>query len=272
MRNALTWSVFGLAVLGLGVATSSASAPPRRYYLALGDSIAYGFQPAKVGLPPSRVKTGYVDVVATRLRALAPKLRVVNYGCPGESTTTFIAGGCPWLGEGRKLHDSFRGAQLAAALTLLRAHPGQVGPVTLSLWGNDYAELWDACKGNFACVKKRAPRARARFASRLTTILGRLRAAAPGANIIVTGIWNFDAAHLKQTDPLVRSFDTTIRKVAASRQARFANTFPTFNPQGSLAREKARLCSLTFACSKGDPHPTNAGYKAIATAILAASG
>src|SRR5262249_11314146 len=36
--------------------------PPKAYYLALGDSVAYGYQQAKVdaGLPPSAFDTGYV--------------------------------------------------------------------------------------------------------------------------------------------------------------------------------------------------------------------
>jgi lysophospholipase L1-like esterase len=62
----------------------TASPTPRSYYLALGDSIAYGFQPAKAnaGGQPSAFDTGYVDVFAARLRKLSPKINVVNYGCP----------------------------------------------------------------------------------------------------------------------------------------------------------------------------------------------
>jgi len=249
-------------------------APPLQYYLALGDSIAYGIQPAKVraGLPPSGFATGYVDVFATRLRALAPKIRVVNYGCPGESTKTFIAGGCPWLTGRRRLHDAFQGTQLNAALAFLQNHRGQVSPITLTLWGNDLAEFSGACQDDLACIQAGAPRALVQFASRLTSILGRLRAASPKAEIIVTGAWNVGVARLRQTDPLFRSLDAMIARVAAAARARFADTFPAFNPQGSLAREKARICALTFTCSEGDGHPTDAGYRAIAAAVIAASG
>jgi hypothetical protein len=44
------------------------------------------------------------------------------------------------------------------------------------------------------------------------------------------------------------------------------------NTLGSIAREKARICALTFACSQDDPHPTDAGYRAIAAVVWAASG
>jgi lysophospholipase L1-like esterase len=257
-----------------GTTTRALPELPQRYYLALGDSIAYGIQPAKVnaGLPPSGFHTGYVDVFAAQLRALAPKIRVVNYSCPGESANTFSSGGCPWLAEGRRLHDAFRGAQLDAALAFLRAHRGQVSPITLTLGGNDLDAVAEACKGSFTCIQGRAPRAFAQFASRLTIILRRLRTAAPKAEIIVTGIWNFNVDDLERTDPLFRSFDATIARVAAAGKARFAKTFPVFNPAGNPVKEKARICALTFACSADDPHPTDAGYRAIAAAVFAASG
>ena len=265
----------GAVVLALPGAAAVASQPaPQSYYLALGDSIAYGAQPDKgsAGLPPSGFNTGYVDVFAARLRALAPKIRVVNYGCPGESTKTFIAGGCSGRHDVKGLHDNFQGAQLKAAVAFLRAHRGQVSPITLTLWGNDLFEILDACKGKPACVQARLPRT---VASGLTSILRQLRAAAPKAEIIVTGTWNPFVTDLKQTDPLLRSLNATIARVAARANARFADTFPAFNPQGNLVREKARICALTFACSpkyRGDPHPTDAGYRAIAAAVWAASG
>jgi lysophospholipase L1-like esterase len=239
---------------------------PRSYYLALGDSIAYGFQPDKAnsGAPPSAFDTGYVDVFGARLRKLSPKIRVVNYGCPGESTVTFTRGGCPWLAEGKKLHDAFRGSQLKAAVSVLRAHPGEVSPITLTLWGNDLLPLSE--KG------KRAPRAIASVASRLTSILRGLRAAAPTAEIIVTGAWNPEADQLKRAEPLYRSLDAAIARATAASRARVAKTFAVFNPPGNLRTQRARLCALTFFCSKGDPHPTDAGYRAMADAFMAASG
>jgi len=261
------------AVAGATVLLASHSGP-QRYYLALGDSIAYGIQPAKVtaGLPPSGFRTGYVDVFAKRLRTLAPKLQVVNYSCPGESTKTFVAGLCPWTVKAQKLHDQYRGGQLAAALSFLRTHGGQVSPITITLWSNDITELSDACGGSLICIKARAPRALGQFAARLASILSKLRAAAPAAVIVVTGTWNNDVAHLAQTDPLYRSLDATMKRVAAGAKARYAELFPTFNPPGSLAREKARICALTFVCSADDGHPTDAGYRAIAAAVWSASG
>lgn len=245
-----------------GTATSGTS-QPQSYYLALGDSMAYGAQPNKAGAAPSRVNTGYVDRFASRLRKLSPEIQVVNYGCPGESTVTFTRGGCPWLAEGRQLHDAFRGSQLKAAVSFLRAHPDQVSPITLTLWGNDLAPL--SAKG------KRATSAIASFASRFNAILQQLRSVAPTAEIIVTGAWNPEADRLKQVTPLYRSLDAAIARVAAASRARVANMFAAFNP-GSVRAQEARLCALTFFCSQGDPHPTDAGYRVMADVHMAASG
>jgi lysophospholipase L1-like esterase len=258
------------AVVGptLGAARSTTPSPmsrlPQSYYLALGDSIAYGFQPTKANARrASAFDTGYVDVFAARLRKLAPKIQVVNYGCPGESSVTFTRGRCPTLAEGVKLHDPYRGSQLKAALSFLRAHPGQVSPITLTLWGNDLAPL--SAKG------KRAPSAIASFASRFNAILQQLRAAAPTAEIIVTGAWNPEADRLKQATPLYRRLGAAIARAAAGSRARVANMFAAFNGSGNARSQKARLCALTFAC-KDDPHPTDAGYRAMADAFMAASG
>jgi len=236
---------------------------PQSYYLALGDSIAYGFQPDK-GTRPSAFRTGYVDLFGARLRKLSPKIQVVNFGCPGESTVTFTRGRCPTLAEGVKLHDPFRGSQLGAALSFLRAHPDRVSPITLTLWGNDLLPL--SQKG------KRAPRAIASFASRFSSILQRLRVAAPTAEIIVTGAWNPEADRLEQARPLYRSLDAAIARAAATSRVRVANIFAAFNPPGNVRTQRARLCALTFFCSKGDPHPTDAGYRAMANAFMTASG
>ena len=247
--------------------------PPQGYYLALGDSIAYGFQPDKSKTAPaSAFATGYVDRFAARLRKLSPKIEVVNYGCAGESTVTFTRGGCEGLADGFKLHDTFRGSQLSAALSFLRAHPAQVSPVTLTLFGNDWFPIFDSCKGNLGCVRQRGPGQIAAFGSRLTLILKRLRAAAPNTEIIVTGSWNIDPESLEQLRPVYRSLDAAIARAATASHARFANTVAAFNPRGSLRTQTARLCALSFICSKGDPHPTDAGYVAIADAVTAASG
>src|SRR5439155_8136800 len=158
---------------------------------------------------------------------------------------TFIQGGCSGRGDVKGLHDAFKGTQLNAALAFLGAHRGQVSPITLTLWGNDVFDFSPACQGDLVCIRSHAKAGLARFGSRLASIVGRLRAAAPKAEIILTGAWNFDVEHLAQTDPLFRSIDATIARVAAAGKARVAKIYPVFSPSPvrNPARAKARICA-----------------------------
>jgi lysophospholipase L1-like esterase len=250
-----------------GAAQGPVYQPPQSYYLALGDSMAYGFQPTKANVPPSAVKSGYVDLLAERFRKLSPQLEVVNYGCPGESTVTFVKDGCDWIKHGGKLHDPFRGAQMTAALAFLRAHGGKVSPITVTLRGNDVFPL--SARGTHAQSTI------ASFARRFSSILRQLRAAAPSAEIIVSGAWTVEADKLATVGPLYRSVDAAIRRAAAASRARVADVAAALEGTGSVKARQARLCSLTFYCkqaTQGDPHPTDAGYRAMAGAFYAASG
>jgi lysophospholipase L1-like esterase len=252
--------------------------PPKTYYLALGDSIAYGYQAfkARAGLPPSAFNTGYVDVFGARLRQIRPGIRTVNYGCPGESTDSFVNGPCIWTETGHQLHDTFRGSQLQAALTFLRAHRGEVSPVTLTLGSNDQPKLIGPCTSNgqidLACIQHGAPAFIAGLVQRLSSILDQLRSAAPDAEIILTGVWDpyFDV--LPFTDPLFQEFNGSMAQAAAAKRVRFADPFPKSNPQGDLAAEMRTLCTLTLFCADNDSHPSDAGYRALARLVIDASG
>jgi lysophospholipase L1-like esterase len=116
-------------------------------------------------------------------------------------------------------------------------------------------------------VSRKAPAALAAFAARLGSILGRLHAAAPNSRIVVTGAWSSDVATLAETTSLYRGHDQAIRKTAAAHGARFAELLPVFNPTTGA---RAAVCRLTFACSRDDGHPTDAGYRAIAASVASA--
>src|SRR4051812_30553118 len=63
---------------------------PITRYLALGDSLAYGFQ------PNNDHTHGYVDDLVTALQSQGVTNHL-NLGCPRETTSSFIAGGlCPY--------------------------------------------------------------------------------------------------------------------------------------------------------------------------------
>src|SRR5258708_7818051 len=261
------------------VAAASASppprlAPPKSYYRALGDSIAYGFQTSKAlaGLPPSAFNTGYADLFAGRLAQLRPRIVLVNYSCPGESTTSFLLP-CVWKSSGHALHDDYPGSQLHAALAFLAAHRGKVSPITLSLNGNDINDFLRTCPpGDIACIKDGAPAAIAAYRARLTSILIKLRASALDAEIVVVGAYDPNIGAFAFADPLFEDLNQAQASAAAVARARFADPLPVFNPQGNDTAETAAICTLTLLCSQADGHPSDAAYRALAGVVWAASG
>jgi lysophospholipase L1-like esterase len=248
--------------------------PPKIYYLALGDSITYGYQAfkAQANLPPSAYDTGYVDAFATRLRQIRPNITVVNYGCPGESTDSFVNGPCPWTAAGHQLHSPFSGTQLQAATEFLHAHRGRVNPITITLFGNDLPILLNPCTAagqiDLTCVQANAPAFIAGFAERLSCILHQLRSAAPDAEIIVTGPWDPYITMLAFVDPLYQAVNKAISEAAEANRSRLADPFPIFNPQGDLTAEVQTLCRLSLLCTQNDSHPSDAGYQALADVVF----
>lgn len=255
-------------VSGAGAGHAPQFNPPKGYYLALGDSIPHGHMFVD-GVP---TRTSYVYRLGERLRAIRPDLTVVNFGCSGESTATFLHGGCPMAVLGLPLQDPFEGPQLDAAVAFLHQHPGDVSPITITLGGGDLRELLQACNYDFACIGPRVPAAIATFTANLAAILDRLRAEAPDAEIIVTGMWNSSTDGFDVGDPLIMQTNRAMATVVAGQRARFADPFPVFNPQGDPAAELAAICHLTLLCTDGDTHPSAAGHEALAGLVFAASG
>ena len=100
MIRGLVRIVFAVAVAAAvtacsGSATSAGSHAkpvPASYYLALGDSLSQGVQPAATG---ASVETpqGYPDQLYAALHPRHPGLRLIKLGCPGETSSTMIDGG-----------------------------------------------------------------------------------------------------------------------------------------------------------------------------------
>lgn len=276
LRIMPTACLAGVIVVG---AASSASSQvvhgPKQYYLALGDSITYGYQASKheAGLPPSAFNTGYVDVFAARLREIRPDITVVNYGCPGESTRSFLKGPCLWTEFGERLHDSFTGSQLDAALSFLRSHPGEVSPITLTLWGNNVREFVGVCQGDPTCLQSGAVKFIDDVSKDLAKILKALRKEAPDADIIITGSWDSFIDALVFADPLFQLLNASMAAVAAEHGVRFADPFRVFNPQGDPQREIDTLCALLLLCTpERDSHPSDLGYQVLGDLVWRVSG
>jgi lysophospholipase L1-like esterase len=142
-------------------------------YLALGDSVAFGFSP----LLDPRVAAnfvGYPEALARRL-----DLKLTNASCPGEASGGFISltgvdNVCRPFRGNFPLHVAYTTSQLDFAVAFLRAHP-RTRLVTLDIGANDFFVLQRTCAGVPSCIQAGFPGLLATLASNLTTIYGRLR-------------------------------------------------------------------------------------------------
>jgi lysophospholipase L1-like esterase len=268
-----------VAALLAGTPTSAGAAPaptgPRQYYLSLGDSNGFGLQVIRWlqmlddgTYTPDAFNTGYTDDLAATIRArLRPDLQVVNYSCPATGTGDMLRpDGCFFQQIGLALHDEFTGSQLDAATAFLRAHPGQVSPITISVGGGDMAGAIFDCNAQPLCVAHSGVFQTIR--RNLTRILGQLRAAAPTADILLLLPHNVTVVDFPGDNPLWAAFVLELRTVAAANHVRVADAFAAITLSG-------RTCELTFAClppDLSDSHPNDAGYAVIARLFYDAAG
>ena len=266
---------------------------PKDNYVALGDSLAFGYQgntvgacaPTNCATPDTLFRTGYVDDFATAMRAVGGNpTSVVNFGCPGETSSTLLNAtngttGCttynnPYTGgQPFPIHQPHPGTtQIDAAVAYISANANRVNPITLDIGANDLLGLIRGCANDPVCIGAAAPATIGVVAQNTAIALGKLRAAAPRAKIIVLGLYN-PAFTLPGGDYLTNSvFNPTIANVAAQFGASFANPFQTINHGAAYPNEAASVCSQINICAAGDVHPFDNGYQAIADVIFGVSG
>jgi lysophospholipase L1-like esterase len=221
-RPSLRGLFVAVALLALLATASAAQAAPKfkapaakgGIYLAIGDSLAFGYQQSKViaGLPnpnPNTFNTGYVDVFklgspltgSTGFNATYPGVSTVNLGCPGETSTTLLTAtnattGCTTYPF--SIHVNHPGqTQMQKALSVLSANPGKVVPVTINIGANDVLGLVGTCTTagviSLSCVQAGAPATFATVQQNLDTAVGQIRGLGPqsnGGEIIVIGLYN----------------------------------------------------------------------------------
>lgn len=249
-------AVFALlcALIAALLCAPAANAAPARYTLAIGDSVPYG---VVNGAPGSGARfTSFVDMLEQRLQPVRPGHAAVNYSCPGTTTAALIgpaASAC----QGNAQYDAHSGSQLDAALAFLAAHPGDVSPIVVTAGGNDLlnGDDLDAMQ------------------ARVGQIAAALRAAAPSADLVVTGYG--DPQSLGQPGQAARyaahaAFNQRLRTAATTAGAVFVDPHPVFN--APPADQDAAICTYLLACQAGDPHPSTAGHSVYADLIWAALG
>ena len=242
-------------------------------YVALGDSLAAGYQPGGTELRD----TAYPALAANRLEAAGADLTVENLGCSGETTTSIVEGGkC----------DFAAGSQLEQAESLL-AQAEDVALVTIDIGGNDLLRcVREGADVDTACVAEGVKTVQ----KNLPTILERLRAAAgEGVPVLVLGYYNPWVA-AKALDQPVKGVDAAAEAYTALSAAiedaaedtgttfvgldeAFAtdDTTPTQVNGRTVPENAARICTLTNICTVGDIHLTDEGAATVARVLASAA-
>jgi lysophospholipase L1-like esterase len=248
----------------------------RVYYVALGDSLATGAQPAPSGEPnhlraANGTNRGYVDDLYAAERAEVPNLQLRNFGCGSESTQTMINGGASFdvvCGYGRT-------SQLDQAVAFLEAHQGQIAFITIDIGAND--AVLCVFQRDQACLNS----ALASMRSNLAIILSRLREAA-GPDVPIIGMnyydpllafWFSDPTAAQVTEQMVVQVNDVLGLVygaagdpVADVETAFSTTDFTLQPDG-VPLNVERICEWTWMCSIGNIHANDDGYGVIARAF-----
>jgi hypothetical protein len=272
MRARLFALLAAAAFFGLAAVPAQASDGD---YLALGDSVAFGFNPLLVqaGLAGDpRVFVGYPDIVAQALG-----LSLTNSSCPGETTGGFqsVTNGQDFrclgyrFGLGLPLHVNYPGAQLAFALTFLATHPN-THLVTMDLGANDVFKLQtDVCGGNPTCISNGLPAVLAGIDANLRLIFGEIRNVAHYHGLIVTLTYyglTYDPAAQAGT----KALNAPIIDATLANGGLVASGFDAFKGPALANGGSSCAAGLLIVLSPGncDVHPTPLGRNLLAGAIV----
>jgi lysophospholipase L1-like esterase len=262
-----------LLVTGASAAMPSESSP--RPYLALGDSVVFGFivQAGFEYVNPTNF-IGFPDYVGRDLR-----LNDVNAACPGETTGSFLSAtatddGCRQFRSLAPLHVSYGSTQSSFALSFLAKHRG-TRLVTIMLGANDLFVLEDACAGDATCIANGLPAVMATISTNMATILGEIRGTGFKGAIVVENYYSLDYSDAPGT-AVTQLVNQAIAAPTTSFGAVVADVFTAFqlaatNPFAGGNTCKAGLLNASpqnqFLC---DVHPSQSGQRLIARAVEAA--
>lgn len=269
---ALLVALAGVSAFGIvrGARASGTFVGAKGYYLALGDSLAFGYEP---NLDWSH---GYPQQWYTDLQKHGSK-SFTDYGCNGETSATFINGGCPYA---YALHNYYSGSQLNAAVSFLKGHAGQVSPVSLDLGAND---LLPDINGSTCAISSTWSTDLANVDTRLTqTILPQLAAAltvngARTGDLVMMNYYDPYQNQCPNTLPYVQTMNQHLAADAAQFNVPIADVFTAF---GGATSPNNNICSYTWMCSSShDIHATGGqsgepgnGYGVIAGAFESLTG
>ncbi len=270
-----------VAVPGLHAASASQTVRPQNY-LALGDSVAFGYSPLVDPRNPDNF-VGYPKTVAA-----AVKENLVNAACSGEASGGFISltgtdnvcrnwrfvNADPSQGLFLPLHVAYTTSQLDFAVQFLEANPHTL-LVSINIGANDLFVLERNCGGSttptqILCIEHGLPTMLATLSANLDIIYGAIRSTASYHHKLVALTYY----SLNYTDPVGTGIITEVNQVVATRTLAWggivADGFGAF--QTATAGFNGDSCAAGLLIPLGDGtcniHPSPKGRDLLAQAIV----
>jgi len=266
-----------IALLALGSASAKNPAGSSSDYLALGDSVPFGFiqQAGYEYYNPTNF------VAYTDYDSLALSLNLSDGACPGETTGSFLSptapdNGCRAYRSAFPLHvvyPSLKSPQLTYATGYLLQHPG-TQLVTIMLGANDLFLLEQECNDDPTCIENGAPKVLAAAEANMAAALAALRATGYNGPIVVVNYYSLDYTNQFET-VLTQDLNEAISAPAPVYGAVVADVFSAFYAAASNPFAAGQTCVAGLLNNSNpatspptcDVHPSQSGHKLIAQVI-----
>lgn len=263
-RKARLFAVLSAAVLFVLTAVPSSASVEGHTYLALGDSVAFGYNPLLVpGLAGDpHVFVGYPEIVASTLG-----MQDVNASCPGETSGGFISltNGADYKCLGYRaafpLHVDYTTSQLDYAISYLRAHH-DVRLITMDIGANDVFKAGCTTAACFGAVF-------AGIEANLRFIYGQIRNVAHYHHDLVT-LTYYSLSYDPTTAAGTEALNAPIIAATLAFGGKVASGFDAFKGPALAAGGSSCAAGLLIVLAPGvcDVHPTPLGRDLLAGAVV----
>lgn len=252
-------------------------------YLALGDSVTFGFvahpTPPPGGGDPYKNAANFVGYPTYVGNTLG--LSTTNASCTGETSGSFLDlkaadNGCHVYRASYPLHVSYPGqSQLQFATAFLKSHP-TTELVTLGIGANDGLLVIGNCGGltNTGCINAQIPTVLSTLTTNLTTIVQAVRGAGFNGTFVLVNFYSVNYANTFETQ-LVTQLNGVIATVAGTNHLGLADAFSAF--QAAANRVAGNTCATGLLASGSsslgacDVHPTLSGQQLIGSVVANAA-
>lgn len=262
---------------------SAFSAQPKTGYLALGDSVAFGYNPVDAVSSPFDITKfiGYAEVIQATTN---PK--TLNASCQGETSGSFIDASKPdngchkWRADKKAMHVKYelgdRQSQLAYAVTKILF--GDVAKISIGIGANDLLLLQNSCGAQFPtdlagfmnCLQTGAPATIQKAATNFALILTAIKAAGFKGQIVLVTYYAPNYANPNDINLLsIAGLDKALVQVAQQFDIDVAQGFSAFAQNSAPAGYDACTAGLLYRMADGtcDKHPSMLGQQVLSYVV-----